>query len=100
MYHSASRILETGKCRRVTRLASKWTNVSDGIPPVSSDRDRSFFERSDNTLCQDGSGKTFIGYVKHDDEFEPEWFMDGKDMYELPGVVRWIFLKDVLGGIS
>lgn len=79
----------------------QWTNVSDGLPPVSD----SLMGSSDDVLCQDGNGNIFTGCFRKDPEGigEPYWTHSGRDMYILDDIVRWISLEDVsqiLEGVS
>lgn len=75
-----------------------WTNVSDGIPPLTDD----CLYRSDDVLCQDGGGNIFIGYVRYDIDSEqnPLWTHSGRDMYDLDGIVNWISMREVSESID
>lgn len=79
----------------------RWTNVSDGIPPVSDADQHSILGYSEEVLCQRSDGRTFTGYVRHDldGDFDPCWTQSGRDMYDLDDIVRWIPLSEVVGHI-
>jgi len=76
----------------------RWISVNDGIPPIFDE----VLGRSVKVLCQNNKGQTFMGYVKQDmdTEWEPCWIQDGRDMYTLQNIVRWIFLRKVVGEIN
>lgn len=77
----------------------RWISVNDRIPEMV----HKDMRISDDVVCQDINGRTYIGYVRYswDDDFptEPRWTESGRDMYDLEGIVRWISLGDVVAQI-
>lgn len=79
----------------------KWTNVSDGLPRPKYHITATCVA-SDEVLCQNSRGDTFLGWVNYMtlEALRPEWAKEGSDTYELGEVVRWILLSDILSEIS
>lgn len=71
-----------------------WTNVIDGLPSVPDSR----MGGSDEVLCQDSAGNTFLGFVRRalDGTSKPYWTQSGGDWSCLEGIVRWVYLREVL----
>lgn len=76
----------------------KWTMVTDGLPPIEDEA----LGRSDTILCQDAYGDVNLGYVQYypGEQFDPVWRKKGRGGYEVGGVIRWIYLYDILSEIS
>jgi len=84
-------------------IGMKWISATV-LPPM---RD-AILLRSDGALCQDANGDMHIGYVQYTEERDmpprwytpPRWIESGRDMYELPHVVKWIRVSDIVREIG
>jgi len=76
----------------------EWIKTSDKLPPMVKDG----LDCSDLVLCQDCNFNTWLGYVLYDsyNGLKPKWIQQGRDMYSLRNIVRWVDLSDVTKNIS
>ncbi len=76
----------------------RWIDAGT-LPPVHDD----VMLRSENALCQTDGGDTLVGYVQYGMDgwdIDPIWIEEGRDMYGLEGVVRWVYVRDIVERIG